>query len=134
MQKFLAATALLMGSFGSAGAQTAPAPLPSGVAQAIGEAKARALASDLSFDLLRDLVTEVGPRPTGWEGEARARDWAVGKLKALGFTNVHVEQFTVPAWRRTSERFEITAPFRQPLVGVALGWSAPTPAGGIEAE
>ena len=135
MRSALAAM-LLAGSIGVAAAQApvTPAPLPAGVGPAIAAAKARALASDLSFDLLRELVTEVGPRPTGWEGEARARDWAVAKLKALGFTNVHVEPFTVPAWRRISERFEITAPFRQPLVGVALGWSAPTPSGGIEAE
>lgn len=135
MRSALAAM-LLAGSIGVAAAQApvTPAPLPAGVGPAIAAAKARALASDLSFDLLRELVTEVGPRPTGWEGEARARDWAVAKLKALGFTNVHVEPFTVPAWRRISERFEITAPFRQPLVGVALGWSAPTPAGGVEAE
>ncbi len=111
-----------------------PAPLPAGVAQSIASAKANALASDLAFELTRDLVTEVGPRPAGWDGEERARAWAVANLKALGFTNVHVEPFVIPAWRRTSERFELTAPFRQPLVAAALGWSAPTAAGGVEAE
>lgn len=134
--RLLLTTMMLVAWIGVARAQApaTPAPLPPGVTEAIAGAKARALASDLSFDLLRELVSEIGPRPTGWEGEARARDWAVAKFKALGFTNVHVEPFTVPAWRRTAEHFEITTPFRQPVVGVALGWSAPTPPGGIEAE
>lgn len=111
-----------------------PTPLPPGVGETITSLKTTALASDLGLEIVRDLVTQVGPRPTGWDGEARARDWAVAKMKALGFTNVRIEPFTVPAWRRTEERFEIAAPFRQPIVAVALGWSAPTLAGGVEGE
>ncbi|MEJ0022417.1 MAG: M20/M25/M40 family metallo-hydrolase [Alphaproteobacteria bacterium] len=137
MRKLIAAIAIGLGSFGAAQAQTAPvtpAPLPLGVADGIAALKKNALASDLGFEIVRDLVTEVGPRPAGWENEQRARDWAVAKMKALGFTNVHVEPFALPAWRRTSEHYEITAPYRQPIVAVALGWSAPTPADGLEAE
>lgn len=137
MRRLLVAMALAAAANTAEAQQAAPvvaAPLPAGMSEAIAALKTKALASDLGFEIVRDLVTEVGPRPAGWEGEARARDWAVAKMKARGFTNVHVEPFTLPAWRRTAEQFEITAPFKQNIVAVALGWSAPTPASGLEGE
>jgi carboxypeptidase Q len=94
-----------------------------------------ALAEDtLAWDITEGLTTEVGPRLAGTEAEARARDWAVRKLKALGFANVRVETFDMPVWVRGEEKAEILAPFPQPLVIAALGNSGATPAGGITAE
>lgn len=124
----------LVAMIGTANAQTAPPSLPPGAAQSIAQVKARALASNLGMEIVTGLVNEVGPRPAGWESEARAREWTMAKMKALGFANVRVEPFPLSAWRRTAEDFEITAPFRQRVEAVALGWSAPTPAGGVEGE
>ncbi|MEM8826303.1 MAG: M28 family peptidase, partial [Pseudomonadota bacterium] len=70
----------------------------------------------------------------GTEAEARARDWAVERLNALGFDDVRVETFDMPVWVRGEERAEIVAPFPQPLTLTALGNSAATPAEGLEAE
>jgi carboxypeptidase Q len=44
----------------------------------------------LGYSIVEGLTTEVGQRLAGTEAEARARDWAVVRLKALGFANVHV--------------------------------------------
>lgn len=92
-----------------------------------------ALSDDIAWEIVEGLTTEVGPRLAGSPAEARARAWAVAKLKTLGFANVRVETFDVPYWVRGEEKAWITAPFPQPLVVTALGNSGATPAAGIEA-
>jgi hypothetical protein len=93
-----------------------------------------ALKDEVAWDIVEGLTTEVGARPAGTEAEARARDWAVRRLRALGFANVHVETYDMPVWVRGEERAEIVAPFPQKLVVTALGRSGATPAAGIAAE
>ena len=88
----------------------------------------------VAWDLLEGLTTEVGQRLAGTEAEARARDWAVRRLTALGFSNVHIEPFDMPVWVRGEEHAEIVSPFPQRLVLTALGNSGATPPEGIEAE
>jgi len=75
----------------------------------------------------------VGQRLAGTEAEARARDWAVVKLKALGFKNVRIEPYDMPTWVRGVETAEIVSPFPQKLVLAALGNSGATPVGGLTA-
>lgn len=92
-----------------------------------------ALKDDLAWTITEGLTTEIGPRLPGSAAEARARDWAVAKLKSLGFKNVRIETFDIPGWERGEERGEIVAPFPQKLSLTALGNSGATPAEGIEA-
>jgi len=93
-----------------------------------------ALKDDVAYDIVEGLTTEVGPRLAGTEAEARARDWGLRRLKALGFSNVHIETYDMPVWVRGEERAEIVAPFPQPLVVTALGNSAATPPQGLTAQ
>ena len=94
-----------------------------------------ALASDdVAWDIVEGLTTEVGPRLAGTEAEARARAWAVRRLKSLGFRNVHVEEATLQGWVRGAETAEIVSPFPQRLAVTALGRSGATPPGGVTAE
>jgi hypothetical protein len=86
------------------------------------------------YEILTSLTTEVGPRLAGTPAEARARDWAVAKMKDLGLANVRIEPFNVPLWLRGVEKAEIVAPFPQPLVITALGGSASTGPDGVEGE
>ena len=90
--------------------------------------------SGVAWDITEGLTTEVGQRLAGTEREAAARDWAVARLKALGFANIRVEPFTIPGWVRGAERAQLTAPFPHDLAITALGYSAPTPAGGLTGE
>ncbi|MFC2951493.1 M20/M25/M40 family metallo-hydrolase [Marinicaulis aureus] len=92
------------------------------------------LEDDLAWDILESLTTEVGPRLGGSPAEARARDWGVAKLKALGFKNVRIETYEMPYWARVSESAEIISPFPQPLAVTALGRSKATPEGGVTGE
>ncbi|HEY0629305.1 MAG TPA: peptidase M28 family protein, partial [Sphingomicrobium sp.] len=63
----------------------------------------KALADNYAWDITEGLTTEIGPRLAGTEAEARARDWAVRKLTAMGFANVRVETFDMPTWVRGHE-------------------------------
>jgi hypothetical protein len=93
-----------------------------------------ALKDDVAYDIVEGLTTEVGPRPGGSDAEGRAREWAVRKLKSLGFRNVHIEPSRMQVWERGAETAEILAPFPQRLVVAALGRSGATPAGGLSAQ
>jgi carboxypeptidase Q len=87
----------------------------------------------VAWEIVADLTTEIGPRLAGSEREAAARDWAVVRLKALGFENVRIEPFTLPGWVRGAERAALTGPYPHKLHITALGNSAPTPKGGLTA-
>ncbi|MBJ7378528.1 M20/M25/M40 family metallo-hydrolase [Sphingobium sp.] len=129
MQKIRSGTlaALLIGSiFTPALSHAAPAD-----SAAIRDA---ALKDDVAFAFAEGLTTEVGPRPAGTPQEARARDWAVAKLKALGFSNVRAEAYTMPVWVRGHDEARILFPFPQNLVLAALGNSGSTTDEGIEGE
>jgi hypothetical protein len=109
----------------------APAQNASAQAEKLRDA---ALKDDVAWDIVEGLTTEVGPRLAGTEAEARARDWGLRRLKALGFSNVHIETYDMPVWVRGEERAEIVSPFPQKLVVTALGNSGATPPAGIQAE
>ena len=98
---------------------------------AVTALQTRALADDTAWQIVSGITTEVGQRLDGSEAEGRARTWAVVRLTALGFKNVHVEPFTLSAWSRGAESAAVIAPFPQPLRITGLGNSAPTPKGGL---
>ncbi|MES1243825.1 MAG: M20/M25/M40 family metallo-hydrolase [Acidobacteriota bacterium] len=93
-----------------------------------------ALKGTRAFEIVRSITTEVGPRSAGSAGDARAVEWGVRTMKALGFQNVRAETVTVPHWDRGAESGEIVSPWPQPVHLAALGGSVGTPAAGIEAE
>lgn len=101
---------------------------------AVAKLRDAALSDTLAYDIVEGLTTEVGQRLAATEAEARARTWAVARLKALGFRNVRVETFTMPVWLRGAETAEIVAPYPQKLALTALGNSGATPAAGLTAE
>ncbi|MDB5695613.1 MAG: peptidase family protein [Sphingomonas bacterium] len=122
-----------------AAAQTPVQPAAASAARAVAvdpfvtRLRDAALKDDLAYDITEGLTTEIGQRLAGTQAEARARTWAVAKLKALGFRNVRIETFPLPVWVRGEERAEIVSPFPQKLALTALGNSGATPAAGITA-
>jgi hypothetical protein len=88
----------------------------------------------VAWDIVEGLTTEIGQRLAGTDREAAAREWAVRKLKSLGFRNVHIEDARMQGWVRGAERAEIVSPFPQRLVLTALGSSGATPPVGLTAE
>lgn len=92
------------------------------------------LASGLAYELVDSLVTEVGARPAGSLNDQRAVDWALDRLRRLGFSNVRAEPVPLRAWKRGEAHAHITAPYPHPLVMTALGNSVATPKEGLHAE
>ncbi|MDZ4691181.1 M28 family peptidase [Terricaulis sp.] len=109
-------------------------PISAEQQRTVDRLRAAALESDLAWDIVEDLVTEVGPRLAGSEAEARARDWAVAMLRENRFTNIRIEPFTIPYWDAIREEASIVGPAPQPMVIAALGGSPSTPQGGLEAQ
>ena len=132
---FLAATPL------AAQALPTPTPAPASpplylpqVPRDIAVLRNAALRDEYAWDIVEGLSTEVGQRLAGTQAEARAREWAVAKLRALGFSNVRVERFALPVWTRGPEAAEILAPFPQKFSVTAFGNSASTPAEGVTGQ
>lgn len=105
-----------------------------GAADAGPDIAAKALASSWGYDFLTDLTTDIGPRMAGSKAQQDAAAWAADRMKKAGFDDVHLEKFPVTYWARGAEEASVTQPRLQHLAVAALGHSAPTPAGGIEAE
>ena len=92
----------------------------------------RALGDHVAYDIVEGLTTQIGPRPDGSAAQERARQWAVARLKALGFANVRVEPYQLfNVWERGAETAEVVAPFAQALRLTALGNSGATPPQGL---
>ncbi len=109
---------------------------PPAAGQAAQQVRDRATAGgSVAWELVESLTTDIGARPVGSPAMERARDWALARLKALGFANVHAEPFTKEhAWVRGAESAAVVAPVARPLAILGLGGSVPTPADGIDAE
>ncbi|HEV2681614.1 MAG TPA: M20/M25/M40 family metallo-hydrolase [Rhodanobacter sp.] len=128
----LAASLLLATGIASA---TNPATTISATAVKTAEQlRDKAMHDDTGYRIVESLTTEIGPRLAGSDADQRARDWAMAKFKALGYDKVYTEAVTYPLWVRRSEHAAIVAPFAQPLVLTALGYSPGTPKGGLTAQ
>jgi len=127
----LLAASLLLAAGTASAADTA---IPATAVKTAEQLRDRALADGTAYAVLTSLTTEVGPRLAGSEADQRARDWAVAKFKALGFDKVYTEPVSYPKWVRRHESGAIVAPFPQPFVLTALGYSPGTPAGGLTAQ
>ena len=126
--------ALLLTALAAPTAAQRPAPpAPAPVDPKVAALRDAALRDEVAYDIVEGLTTEVGQRLAATEAEARARTWAVAKLKSLGFRNVHIETYQMPVWLRGEETAEVVAPFPQKLKLVALGNSGATPAAGLTA-
>ena len=108
-------------------------PAVAGDAHTAAALRDRALADSTAWNVLESLTTVIGPRPAGSPAALRARDWALAKLRALGFADVHAEPFAKPSWARGEESAEVVSPYPQKLAVIGLGGSVPTPPQGIEA-
>jgi Zn-dependent M28 family amino/carboxypeptidase len=90
--------------------------------------------SGLSYDIVKSLTVEVGPRIPGSKGDKAAVAWAEAKFNELGFDKVYKQPVRVRNWERGFADAKVVSPFPQELVITALGGSIATPETGIEAK
>jgi hypothetical protein len=130
----LALSLFAAGLLASGVACAANTTIPAAAIQTATQLRDQALHDDTAYRITASLTTEIGPRLAGSDADQRARDWAVAKFKELGYDKVYTEPVTYPVWQRRSEHGAIVAPFPQPLVLTALGYSPGTPQGGLTAQ
>jgi hypothetical protein len=135
MKSYLLAALLLSAAPALAQQSISTLPPPVLTDPKVAALRDNALENDhYAWDITEGLTTEVGQRLAATEAEARARDWAVRRLKAMGFANVRIEPFEMPVWTRGAESAEILAPFPQKLMVAALGYSGSTGPAGITGQ
>lgn len=100
----------------------------------VEEVRQAALKSNLGYEILESLTTEVGPRMAGTPQDTMAVNWAIAKFKKLGFDKVWKEPVTFATWVRGQESAEVISPFPQPLHITALGGTVGTDENGIMAD
>ena len=127
-------TLLAAGLLLAGGIASAATTIPATAVKTAEQLRDQALHDGTAMAVVTSLTTEVGPRLAGSAADLRARQWALAKFKALGFDKVYSEPVTFPLWQRRGESGAIVAPFPQPLVLTALGYSPATPAGGLTAQ
>jgi len=111
-------------------ALTAAEPAPDASSAAI---VGRVLTSPALATDLQRLADGVGGRVSGTPAMARAIDWALNAFHDAG-VEAHAESYTMPlTWSEGATRLEILSGGSFAVSLVSEGWSAPTPAGGIEA-
>jgi carboxypeptidase Q len=127
---------------------TKPAPLTPGVPSGTGVCSVEKSCADIAPAMveaalgpspleenLRFLSDAIGGRVTGTSASDRAVSWAVEALRHAGVDEVHTERFTVPlSWSEGHTRVEVLSPEPFPVRLVSIGWSPPTPEGGLTAE
>ena len=84
------------------------------------------MATDLAWEIVEGLTTEVGARLAGTEADHRAVEWTKRKLESLSFDKVWLERIEFPVWVRYHESARIVTPFPQKLHITALGYSGST--------
>ena len=93
----------------------------------------RGKSSDLAYDIVESLTTDIGPRLAGSDDEARARGWGARLGEELGFDRVSIEEFSMPFWERGESRLTMSSPYELELHATALGGSG-TSDGSFDAQ
>jgi carboxypeptidase Q len=93
-----------------------------------------AATDDWAYEIVEQLTREVGARQAGTDAEQKARDWAVKKLNAMGFSNVREESFMMPTWVRGAEKASVIGRLTMNLSITALGNSGSTGAKPLTGE
>jgi hypothetical protein len=86
-----------------------------------------------AYEYDRQLADSIGPRLTGSANFQAAVSWAEQQFKALSLSEIHTEEWTIPAaWEpEIAAAGTIVSPVNHTLHIVSLGWSPSTPPEGL---
>jgi carboxypeptidase Q len=121
--------------FSAPGGTEPPSPAEDGTLKPLSAIAGEGMMESHAYDYLEELSDDIGGRVTGTPPAAKAIEWGIAKMKAIGLQNVHAERFQMSrGWTRVSAEAEILLPVRHRMVGDSMGWVGSTPAGGVEAD
>lgn len=87
------------------------------------------------YNQLEDLSDNIGGRLTGSPQAAKAVQWGLEQMRAMGLSNVHAENWQLGhGWTRISASAELVAPIQRQLSVDSMGWVGSTPKGGVEGD
>ncbi|RAK02996.1 peptidase M28-like protein [Larkinella arboricola] len=94
------------------------------------------LTNSPSYEWLRHLTQQIGPRLSGSEGAQKAVDWTKQLMEQQGFDRVFLQEVMVPHWVRGAKEVAYIQNGKQKITVpiAALGGSVATPTKGIEAQ
>ena len=89
-----------------------------------------------SYELLRVLSKDIGPRPSGSEGAKKAVAWTKEIMEGYGFDSVYLQEVMVPHWERgeIEEAYFYEGKSKINLSILGAGGTVSTPKEGITAE
>jgi len=127
---------LALGASGPAPAPaTPPSPAEDGTMPALTAIAGAGMMDSHAYDELEDLSDNIGGRVTGSPQAAKAIQWGLARMRAIGLSNVHAEKWQLShGWTRISASAELTAPIQRQLSVDSMGWVGSTPEGGVEGE
>ena len=107
--------------------------LPAEVTTALASIAGHSMIDSHAYQELQQLSDDIGGRLTGSSQAAKAVEWGLAKMQAIGLTNVHAETWQLSrGWARVSASALLIAPIRRPLTLDSMGWTGSTPQGGTE--
>jgi carboxypeptidase Q len=110
-------------------------PAQDGTLPALAAIAGQGMMSTESYDDLAELSDYIGGRLTGSPEAAKAVEWGMAKMRAMGLENVHAEKWQISrGWTRGHATAEVIAPIHRRLSVDAMGWVGSTQAGGAEGE
>jgi carboxypeptidase Q len=113
-----------------------PSPVSSETRDAARQLIGDSIMNGKAYEYDGHLADMIGPRLTGSPNYMRAAEWLVEQFKALGLSDVHTEDWTIPAtWEPDGPATgQLVKPVEHRLHIYSLGWSPSTPPGGISGE
>lgn len=134
MKRFWTAAAFFLAAF-IARAQSPERDFPARDSVMIRRLFTEALTHGKSYENLRYLCTQIGPRLSGSPGAAKAVAWTKQVMEGMGLDRVYLQEMLVPHWvRGDKEKASIKSRFGSQQVPIcALGGSIGTGKKGIQA-
>ncbi len=132
---FACAVAAAFAGSGPAASPEPPSPAQDGTMPALAAIAGQGMLSNESYDDLEELSDLIGARVTGSPEAAKAVEWGMAKMRAMGLENVHAEKWQIShGWTRGYAKAELLAPVHHKLSVDAMGWVGSTAQGGAEAD
>ena len=112
-----------------------PAPSADGTMPALVSIAGHGMMDAHPYQDLEEVSDTIGGGVTGSPQAAKAIEWGVAKMKAIGLENVHTEKWQLSrGWTRVSASDELLSPVERRLNVDSMGWVGSTPAHGVAVE
>jgi carboxypeptidase Q len=124
-----------MGVAAEAPAPEPPAPAADGTMAALVSIAGHGMMDAHPYADLEELSDSIGGRVTGSPEAAKAIEWGIAKMKAIGLENVRAEKWQLSrGWTRGFANGEMVEPVQRKLGIDSMGWVGSTLQNGVTAE